>query len=210
VTLLNADGTVAAGPNNSYVTDDVQQLIVTPDVLAGDSKQVVGGCDCVSVSYRGYDKLMRFNLELDLVKWETSLISMMTGAPLIMDSSTQPVPKGLWFPQQDNCAATFPKVAVEAWSDMWEDDGNFTTVDGNGTTELQFIHWIFPASHWHIDATTLQNDFSTPKLVGFTRSNPNFGLGPYGDLPEAAQSQGGFFWTGTRPTAHCGFTTASS
>ena len=210
VTRLNGDGTVAAGPKNAYVSQNVVQLNITPDILAGDTKQVVSGCDCISVSYRGYDKLMRFNLELDLALLELPLLEIMTGSSAILDGAPTPNVKGLWWPQQNSCdSAVQPKVAVEAWSDMWADDDILIASDSDGS-ELRYIHWLFTASHWHLDQAALQNDFYQPKLMGFTRSNAQWGLGPYSAQPESAHPQGGMWLSASIPTAQCGYITASS
>ena len=83
VTRLNQDGTPMSGPNNVYVTDMPIQMTVTPNFQAGVDQTLVGGCDCIIADYRGYDKLKRFDLELDLGVIEYGLLEMMLGAPAI-------------------------------------------------------------------------------------------------------------------------------
>jgi hypothetical protein len=202
VTRLDSVGNPAAGPNNSYVTNKPIQLGMTPVVEAGADRTLVGGCDCLIATYRGYDKLKRFDLELDLGQLEPGMIEMLIGATAILGGSSGTDPIGDWFPssQTSVCGTPpSPNVCFEAWQDGWNDDSPDTT--------YPYIHWIFPSSFWQIAAQTLQNDFLQPKLTGFTRGNTAWGEGIYGDLPEAAEALGGFFYTNSRPTGACGYAT---
>jgi hypothetical protein len=197
-TRLNADGSPMSGPNNVYVTDKPIQVTVTPNYQAGVDQTLVGGCDCIIADYRGFDKLKRFDLELDLGVMEWGLLEMMTGAAAILDTD---VPIGNWFPlNQFDCAVPAqPNVCFEGWQTGWNEDQPDAT--------WPYIHWIFPSSFWSFGPDTLQNDFTQPKLTGFTRGNTNWGEGIYGDLPEAAQALGGAFLTTTIPNAACGYQT---
>lgn len=197
VTRLDADGTPTAGPNNSYVTADPMVLTVTPNIEAGQDLVLTGGCDCIIAQYRGFDKLKRFDFELDLGKVEPGLMEMMLGATAITDGSNGPI--GIWWGEnQFDCStAAQPNLCFEAWQDGWEDD--------QISAAYPYIHWIWPSTYWQIAPHTLQNDFFQPKLTGFSRRNENWGEGIYGDLPETAQPIGGFFYTDSRPDAECGY-----
>lgn len=197
VTRLDSIGNPVAGPNNVYVTENSIQVTVKPEVEAGVSKTLVGGCDCIIADYRGYDKLKRFNLEIDLGKLEPGLQEMMIGASAILDADLDPI--GIWWPSQLSCNdPSQPNVCFEGWQDLWEDDHQ-------ASAPFRFVHWIWPSTFWQIGDHTLQNDFNQPKLTGFTRGNPNWGLGIYGDLPEAAEPLGGWFYDDSIPTAECGW-----
>ena len=196
VTRLDALGNPAAGPNNVYVSPNPIMLSVKPEIETGQDKTLVGGCDCVIASYRGYDKLKRFTLELDQGKIEPGLEEILLGGDSIL-SAGQPI--GMWWPSQLSCSDPVqPNVCFEGWQDLWEDDHPVST-------PYKYLHWIWPSSYWQIGDFTLQNDFTQPKLTAFTRGNPNWGLGIYGDLPEAAEQMGGFFYTNTIPTTACGW-----
>lgn len=198
VTRLDSLGNPTAGPNNVYVSDTPLMLQVKPQIQAGDDKTVVGGCDCIVAQYRGYDKLKYFNLELDLALLEPALLEMLLGADAILDGADV---IGNWWPSQLSCSdATQPNVCIEGWQDAWDDD--------HADSATPYIHWVWPSSYWQISDHTLQNDFTQPKLTAFTRANPNWGLGIYGDLPEAAGPLGGWFYTAdVPPTASCGYQT---
>lgn len=204
VTRLDQLGNPLAGPNNFYVSANSMQLVVKPEIETGTEKILTGGCDCVIAAYKGVDKLKRFTLELDQGIVEPGLIEMLTGGAAIIDATTSSAsgtPIGVWWPSQLNCqAAVQPNVAIEAWADLWQDDHA-------AASPYKFIRWIWPATRWQFGDTTLQNDFSMPKLTGFTRSNPLWGVGPYHDLPQACQPMGGFFYDNNRPAASCGYQT---
>lgn len=197
VTRLDALGNPVAGPNNVYVTDTPLTLAVKPQIVAGEDKDLVGGCDCIVATYRGYDKLKRFDLELDTSKLEAGLQEMMIGADAILDGSGDPV--GVWWPSQASCSAPAqPNVCFEGWQDAWEDD--------HQDPVLPYIHWIWPSTFWQIADHTLENDFNQPKITGFSRGNTEWGEGIFSDLPEAAGPLGGWFYTATLPPfAECGY-----
>jgi hypothetical protein len=198
VTRLTATGAPAPGPNNVYVSDKPITLGVTPVLEAGQDKTLVGGCDCIVASYRGYDKLKRFDFSLDLGKLEPGLMEMLTGASLI---SVAGVPIGNWYDdQQFDCAGPpSPNVCFEAWQDGWADD--------HQDAVWPYIHWVWPSSYWQIGPSTLQNDFNQPRMTGFSRGNSVWGMGIYADQPEAAQPLGGWFYSASIPAAACGYQT---
>lgn len=198
VTRLDQLGNPSPGPNNVYVTDKPMMLSAKPNIEAGQDKTLVGGCDCIIASYRGYDKLKRFDLELDLGVLEPGLMEMMLGAPAILDDDGYPI--GVHWPNQLTCSEPIqPNVCIEGWQDLWEDD--------HQASDYPYVHWIWPSSRWQLADTTLQNDFNQPKLTGFTRGNPNWGLGLFGDLNEPCGLLGDFFYTDSVPTAACGYQT---
>lgn len=197
-TRLNADGTPLGGANNSYVTDKPMMMNVTPVIEAGADRTLVGGCDCILATYRGFDKLKRFDLELDLGLMEPALYELLLGSSAI--TSTGDVIGTWWTGNAFNCSTSAqPPVAIEGWQTAWNESGPDAT--------WPYIHWIWPLAYFQIAQHSLQNDFNQPRMTGFTRGNANFGLGPYGDLPEAAHALGGFFYSTTIPVASCGYKT---
>lgn len=201
VTRLDASGNPTAGPNNVYITDKPMVLNVTPTIEAGADRTLIGGCDCIIATYRGFDKLKRFDLEVDLGVLEPELIEMMIGADAITSASSPTDLVGVWWPSQAFQCTTpaQPNVCVEAWQTAW---------DGSGPSAVYpYVHWIWPATHWQIGAHTLQNDFNQPKLTGFSVGNAALGTGIFGDLPETVGVLGGWFYDTLIPTAMCGYQT---
>lgn len=204
---LNADGTFKGGANNHVVTDNVQSIEFTPNISSGQEIEVMGGCDCIDLFYRGYDKLRYFELSFTLTRLNPALMELLLGASLISDTSTSPVPIGdIWANQLQCGAATQPPVAVEVWTDAW-------TGDAQANAPHRYIRWVFPMSFWQLDASTLGGtEFFNPSFTGYTRSNSNF-TNPYGDYPAGVPSAlgaGAYFYDTTRPTAVCGYSTTST
>lgn len=196
-TRLNADGSPMAGPNNVYVSDKPIQLGVTPVIEAGADRTLVGGCDCIIATYRGFDKLKRFDLELDLGALEPALLELILGSSAILDVAD--VIGNWWSQQAFDCSTPQPNVCFEGWQTGWADD--------HSDAVWPYVHWIWPSTYWQIAAHTLQNDFLQPKITGFSRGNTEWGEGIFGDLPEAAESLGGWFYSSTIPDAACGYQT---
>lgn len=197
-TRLNPDGSPMSGADNVYVSDKPMVWNVNPNILQGDDKDLVGGCDCLIATYKGYDKLKRFDFELDLGVIEPGLLEMLTGGTAILDTG---VPIGVWWPvRQFDCSVQAqPPICFEGWQDAWNDDEPDLT--------WPYIHWIYPMTFWSIGQYQAQNDFGQPKLTGFSRGSSAWGEGIFGDLPEAAQALGGGFYSTTIPTAACGYQT---
>lgn len=199
VTRLDDTGAPVAGPNNVYVTDKVMQLGVTPTIEAGQDRTLTGGCDCIIATYRGPDKLKRFDLELDIGVLEPGLLEMLLGGDIILDG-TDPI--GLWWSDQAfDCSNPQPSLCIEAWQTAW---------DGGGpAADFPNVHWVWPLTHWQVGAHTLTNDFLQPKVTGFSLANSAWGTGIYHDLPLGAGSVGplgGWFYdTEDLPTATCGY-----
>lgn len=201
-TRLDSVGNPAEGPNNLYVSDVPVTLGVTPQIQAGEDKTLVGGCDCIVAQYRGYDKLKYFTLELEHGKIEPGLKELLTGATAILDG-TDPI--GNWFPsdQTFDCSNPAPNVCFEAWQDAWEEDHQ-------AASPHRYVHWIWPSSYWQFGNLSLGNDFYQPRLTAFTRGNSVWGEGIYGDLPEAAEPMGGYFYADEIPDAACGYQTQAT
>lgn len=209
VTTVNADGTVAPGPNNSYVTALVNHLNYAPVLSQGDSKEMRSGCDCIVASYDAPDILKSYTLELERPALDPAIESMLLGFPLLVDNSTEPVPIGLQFISGRDCGETPAYTTIEAWTDNWRKGGL-------ALAPFRYTHWLFHRVAWAPANGSLQNDFSAQTLNGKTSDNPAWGLGPYGDIPPGADTLGGFgdtagyVYTNVLPAATDAFATASS
>ena len=205
-TRLNSDGTFKSGANNHVVTDQIVSLDFTPAISAGASTEVISGCDCIALSYRGFDKLLRLDLAFQLASLNPSLVELVTGSSLVVDASVIPVPIGNVFPNQLSCSnPTQPPVAVEVWSDAWQND---RAID----PPSRYVRWVFPMTFWQIDQSKLENNFFQPTYKGWTRQNPNWG-NVYGDWPAGVTgpfTTSGYFWDTTQPASSCTYSTLST
>jgi hypothetical protein len=206
--LVDSTGVVAAAPNNHVVTDAPMEFTITPVISEGDDIELKGGCDCVCVSYKGRDRLKRFDLAIQLCKYEPALVELLTGAALFTNGSAEPI--GNVWPIALGCATTGqPPVAVELWSDNYEGDAPSAAAN-------RYTRWVFPRSFWQWDEITLNNEFTTPSFNGWSQSNTAW-ANPYNDLPTGVTSAGGasgtggaFFDDGPLPTVVCGYSTFST
>jgi len=204
-TRLNADGSVAEGPDNVYVSDDLITVNINPSILVGLETDLIGGCGCIVATRKDPDRLRRMDFSINNGALEPALMEMMIGADLIEDASPSPVPIGFWYPDQVGCSFVPSAVAVEFWADAWVLDA--------ADPDWPYIHFLFPRTFWQIGPTTLGNDFAQPVVNGFSRSNPEWGVGPHDGQPEAvpAGSPGGVWYdTLDMPTAECGYQTVST
>lgn len=199
VTRLDSLGNVAAGPNNSYVTANQISIQSTPVISAGDDRELKGGCGCIVAAAKLPDVLKRRTLQFVDGALEPAMIEMLLGATLI---SSGPDPIGVSFPDQVGCSQPQqPNVAIEGWSKNWVG----TYQDPN----RPWIHWVWPMSSWQEGTTNLIDDFGNPQLDGFTKSNPLWGHGPYGDGVLVGQ-MGAVFQTAIAPPAGaCGYATVT-
>src|SRR4051794_36594091 len=206
-TRLNSDGTIVSGPNNSVVTDSIIDLAWNPVIIAGDERDLMGGCDCLLATFKGRDKHKRFDLAFHNGHLEFPLLEMMTGSPLLMDTSTIPVPIGVNFPtnQVIGCSVARPFVAIEAWAELIDGDH----VPANPA--FRYARIVFPMSEWRWDNNTMQNDYQPTALAGFTRSNPNW-HDAYADMPfgRAIGPGGGIIFDSALPTPTCGYSTVNA
>lgn len=206
LTRLTSTGAVAAAPNNHVVSANPMQMTMEPEIQEGTSSILIGGCDCPIVTYRGKDKLLRWNLTLQMGTLEPAMVEILTGGALLSNGSAEPI-GGNW-PLQLTCTSTAqPDVAIEAWSENYIGDRPNAT--------YPYIRWVFPSSSWQWDTATLENDFQTPQFKGFTRTNTLW-TNPYVDLPTGVTSSGGaigsgtWFFDSTIPTPVCGYSTFST
>lgn len=205
VTRLLADLTVAPAPNNAYVTESQIKLAYTVDVTNGASQELITGCNKPRVTYRQPDRFNRFGFSLDLSALEPALVEMMTGATLILDGSAIPIPAGFNWPA---VGSSPPPVAIEAWVDNWINDAQ-------AAAPFRYTRYIWPATYWRPDDGTLENDFKTESLAGFSQQNAGWGVGPYGDqlvggAAKAVGANGGVLYSDTMPSPVCGYKSTAS
>lgn len=200
VTLLDSLGNVADQENNYYVTNNLISIAFTPEIETGSDRTLKSGCDCIIATAKFPDLLKRFTFQIDLGQMEPALVALMTGGTLVTDDSDIPVPIGWNWPIQISCSDTPPpKVAVEVWSDVWEND--------HQNAILPYWHWVFPLTQWQIGPSKLDSDFAPLALTGYSLGSTQWVHGPYGD--PVAVGQLGAVWQEADgpPTAECAYGT---
>lgn len=186
ITRLDTDGGPLSGATNQYVTKHIQSVdraVVSDD---GDRRELLDGCNNVDVEYQEPDRFRGFEFTVEFTREDPRLLEIMTGMPLIMDTSTVPVPVGYNHPTSNQAK---PHVAFEIWTDAQE---------SGIVADKPYIRRIYPDTTWRIDDTTYENDLSTVTLVGRSRENPGWGIG-LGDQGGSIDANGATLFTATIP-----------
>lgn len=211
LTLLDAVGNVAEGPNNFVSTDRETKLDFTADLDQGKDLFYRNGCDRALASYKSDPLVKRETIAIDLFGIEPAVESLVLGDVLIDDDNGDPI--GF----EDNiqvCPADPPPslVAIEAWSFAWDCDAQDPVTP--------YYYHLWPMAQMNKGQTeSLQTDLLQPQLVGFTRRNAVWGHGPYGGIVKGAAGGSTYlnasgnpahFLTSTvPPDAICGFGTVT-
>lgn len=201
-TRLADDGTVAPGPDNSYVVSDVIQLQFTPNIREGAEHELVGGCGgCVIAQKTDEDNLRRFDLELQAGRLEPGFLEMLLGA-VVIDGTSGAL--GFLYGAKRDCATPQPRVAFEGWSKRW-------TTDDEQDPVYPWWHWLWPSVAFVPGQNTLQADFGPVVMAGKSRANTAWGSGPYGDQPTDVLANQIAVWAepGDLPTATCNYSTVT-
>lgn len=196
VTLLNSDGSVSSVTDNSYVSDKVIEVGFTPDVRQGAQIDLEGGCDCLEATFLGKTILRRFGFTVNRGAVEPALVAMMTGGTPIVDGGDA---IGLAWSDELGCGDDEIKVAFEYWTKNWNGDEQDDV--------WPWWHHVYPTTIWQIGDTAYNaTAFSPNVLNGFSRTNRQWGQGPYGDGPGYDIRRGGFWLDDADPPAGvCGF-----
>jgi hypothetical protein len=201
-TRLDDNGSVAPGPDNVYIVQDVIQLQLTPNVREGEEREMIGGCGgCVIASKTDEDNIRRFDLELQSGRLEPGLIEMLAGGTVIEGTSG---PLGVMAGAKRACGTPQPRVAFEAWSKRWTSDDEQDPV-------YPWWHWLWPSVAWVLGQNTLSADFGPVVLTGKSRANTAWGQGPYGDSLADVVGNQVAVWADTNdlPVATCDYTTVT-
>ena len=197
-TRLADGGTVAPGPDNVYVVQDVIQLQITPNIREGEEREMLGGCGgCIIAHKTDEDNFRRFDLELQAGRLEPGLLEMLLGATVINSTSG---PLGFLFGEKRDCGTPQGRVAFEAWSKRW-------TVDDEQDPLMPWWHWVWPSVAWVPGQNTLQADFGPVVLTGKSRANSAWDFGPYDDQPASVGANQVGVWASDEdlPVATCDY-----
>jgi hypothetical protein len=194
VTKVDAAGNVVAG-NNSYVSDKAVSVQLTPNIETGNTFSLRNGCGCSVARFKANDIFNWFEFQFADGALEPAMWALMLGAATIEDGADV---VGMAFQGALACDEDEPAVGLEFWTKHIVGSGQ----DG----AFPWIHWVFPKTVWALAANNFQEEIAQPALSGFSRTNLQWGDGPYGDGPPDGQdiSEGGWWKTDVAPpTADC-------
>ena len=201
ITRVDSNGNVIAG-SNAYVTDTALTVTVNPNIEAGNTISVRNGCGCKIMSLKFADTFNWWEFEFTDAALEPQMQAFMLGAATITDGADV---VGVAWPATLDCDEAEPAVAFEFWTKHGVGSG----VDA----AYPWIHHVYPLTIWQLGNNTFDTNASEPVLSGFSRTNSNWGDGPYGDGPPDSEdiSDGGYWKTDVvPPTAACAAVSVTS
>ena len=189
VTMVDAAGNVLAG-DNSYVTDNIISLGLRPNIEEGQTFSTRNGCGCSIARFKANDTFNWFEFTLAQAALEPELMALLLGSPTIEDGADV---VGQAFAGALACDEDEPAVALEFWTKHIVGSGQYGT--------YPWIHWVFPKTVWRLGDNTFEEGIANPTVEGFSRTNQQWGDGPYGDGPPDSQdiSDGGWWKTDVDP-----------
>lgn len=195
VTTLDDLGNVVDEVGNSYVSDKLVTISLSPNIETGSEFIRKNGCGCNLANFRSANIFKWFEFELEDGALEPEMQSMMLGDTPIMDGADV---VGVAFGSALSCDEQESIVALEFWTKHILESGQ----DGIHP----WVHWVFPATSWSLGDNAAEEDFMANALSGFSRTNPFWGEGPYGDgPPDGADIRNGGYWKTAEdpPDADC-------
>ena len=191
VTRVDASGNVIAG-DNAYVTDKPLSITLTPNIETGNTFSARNGCGCSVARFKANDTFNWFEFTFVQTALEPEMQAFLLGAETIVDGADV---VGLAFPSELECDEDEPAVALEFWTQHVVGSGQ------DGT--YPWFHWVFPKTVWALSDNSFEEDIAQPSLTGFSRTNQQWGDGPYGDGPPDSQDirEGGYWKTDVDPPA---------
>ncbi|GIV03726.1 MAG: hypothetical protein KatS3mg015_2556 [Fimbriimonadales bacterium] len=195
LTKVDVTGAVLPPPNNSYVSDKPISIAVRPNIEEGQTFSLRNGCGCSIARFKANDTFNWWEFTFQMGALEPAMLSMLLGTPTIEQGADI---VGQAFLGALDCDEAEPAVALEFWTQH---------IVGSGQDAFHpYIHWVFPKTVWRLGDNTFEEGIAQPTVEGFSRTNNQWGDGPYGDGPPDGQdiSEGGWWKTAIAPpTAAC-------
>lgn len=198
-TLLDAVGNVAADTDNSWVSEGLVSLAISPQITEGDSAVLKNGCGSKVASFQDDDVRDRYNLTITDALNEPGLRSLLLTETLIVSGADI---IGTAAPDQTDTTFEPNRVALEFWLKMY---------DGDDQSQTYPWLWLnFPGTFSWVEADIdIGSDFTTPGFRGKSFKNDLWGNGPYADTGITDDQLGPIFNNAMvaqdPPAAACGF-----
>ncbi len=176
-TLASDGSKLGATVNGSAYNLTPISLGRSPVVSTGETFEQRDGCGDICVSITDPNLTTSETLTLDLCQLDLELISILTGAEVLLDGSAVVI--GVEAPDP---ALTPPIVEFNAWTKAY-----------SGSTQVtaprDYWHWVWPWTTWNIADWTIKRGILSIQLTGKASANANLGSGSFNDLPGAGVQQ---------------------
>ncbi|WP_373067539.1 hypothetical protein [Gemmatimonas sp.] len=179
---LNADCTPVSGADAGIITPGIITATATPEFIDGANFEPVNGCGDIAWTYETRNKIRRYTVAGELTYFDHEAMALLFGGQLVVGRAGTPYPaKNIgwaspWYTDDDpgNVYLEFiVKTAAEGVGDCTTPGDPFPPYVGH----------IFPKATLVPGDRTFEFDAATLTFDGFSVSNPNIGIGPWGDWP---------------------------
>jgi hypothetical protein len=196
-TRLNATtGATIGGADGGAVTDGMVTIQFTPDIEEGTESILKNGCGRILAQSKTPDRMKRWNMVLTMGEWNPAFVEILTGHTPVLDGADL-----IGIIGKDEFADDFEEslAALEIWAEAYEGDAP----DSN----RPYFYGLITASTWRIGDFTLGEEAATVPLNGFSRTNSQWGNGPYDDTGISDQVRTWMFASTDQPgpEASCGY-----
>ena len=176
--ILDTDGSrLCPNPNGSAYNLRPISLGRSPIVSTGETFEQKAGDGTICVTLTDPDVTTGETMTLNLCQLDLELISVMTGAAVLLDGGGGDV-YGLEAP--DPSIAQSP-IEFHAWTKAYSGS---SPVGGT-----PYWHWVWPYTQWNIGDWTFERGILSVSLTGKAAANANLGAGSFLDLPGAGVQQ---------------------
>jgi hypothetical protein len=192
IATLEQDGVPLPGSGLAYVTDQFAKLTATPSLFKGVDIQTPNACGSPVVIYKDRDKLIRYDLALDMILLSPEFEHLLVGGELFTSGGFA-------------VGGSSPAIAVvEAVYGLSMEVWTKHIVNGDYDPIWPYIQWVYPRTYWQVGPDMFENNPMMRSFTGYTSQNPNYFNGPFNDWTFASDRSRAWRFTKTLPTPNCG------
>jgi hypothetical protein len=159
------------------------EVTFNPNVTTGQTFESRSGCGCSVARFRADDVFNWFEFVFSEDALDAEIEALMLGDTPIMDGAD---PVGVNGIGALDCDESPPYVGFEFWTQH--------IVDSAPDSAFPYVHWVFPSTRWQRGNNGASEAIARRALNGFSRTNPMWGSGPYGDGPPDGQDVREYAW----------------
>jgi len=179
---LNPDCTPVRGADAGIITPGIITATATPEFIDGAQFEPTNGCGDIAWTYETRNRIRRYTVAGELTYFDHEGMALLFGGQIIIGRAGTP----------------FPTKSI-GWASPWytdDDPGNvylefIVKTAGEGVGDCgdpvepfpPYVGHIFPKATLVPGDRTFEFDAATLTFDGFSVSNPNIGIGPWGDWP---------------------------
>lgn len=180
VARLNTSCAPVSGATNAVATSAIVKIASSPEYSQGEDFEMKNGCGQLCVVMKNPDLIKRVNLQMELCTRDAALVELLTGASLI--SATTDI---VGYSRRGVGLAGPGSVSVEIWTKALSINNTCPPTGASSYATAQWWRVIWPKATFTLGDVQFANEVATLTMTGFAENNPNFGNGPFNDVPAA-------------------------